>query len=75
MRRDRTTIYTSRFGDLRKLGRIKAGSLEERFARHRYRFAGLEFDLSKHNHDVGYDEWKRAQYAGRRERNAEQQSS
>jgi len=75
MSSSRTKSYVRRFGLLIKLGRIRAGSPEERFARHRYRFAGLKFDLAKHNGAVGYNEWKRQQYTDARERNADQEPS
>ena len=37
---------------------IEAGSQEERFARHRCRFAGIPFDLNQHNVILGFVAWK-----------------
>ena len=37
---------------------IEAGSEEERFARHRCRFAGIPFDLKEHNFIAGFVAWK-----------------
>lgn len=45
MASNRASSYVSRFGPLIRLGRLKPGSPEEQFARHRYRFAAVPFNL------------------------------